>query len=230
MFGGKRLRGYPRRELFSFLLLFTVAVAARLAVWRLIPVDWNSDSYHHWQISYLSLKIGFPRWRMWDLNGCELYWGMVPHLMQAVLLFALSTASIVPYRALNLLLGSVNPCLVYLIGRDNFNREVGTYSGLLFALYPVAAVFDVIAMQETLALSLALLSIHLFASRPGWSGFLLALACQSRIEYWLASIVFVIGVTLAERFSTRIQSFLFSWIGVTWVFFTLFRVWTSNPE
>ena len=229
MLAGGRLRGYPRRELCSLLLVFSVAFAARLAVWRLIPVDWNSDSYHHWQISYLSLKVGFPRWRMWDLNGCELYWGMVPHLVQAVLLFALSTASIVPYRVLNLLLGSVNPCIVYLIGRDNFNREVGAYAGLLFALYPVAAVFDVIAMQETLALSLALLSICLFATRPGWSGFLLALACQSRIEYWLASIVFVIGVTLAERFSTRIQSFLFSWIGVTWVFCTLFWVWTSNP-
>jgi len=144
MLAGGRLRGYPRRELCSLLLVFSVAFAARLAVWRLIPVDWNSDSYHHWQISYLSLKVGFPRWRMWDLNGCELYWGMVPHLVQAVLLFALSTASIVPYRVLNLLLGSVNPCIVYLIGRDNFNREVGAYAGLLFALYPVCGPYAII--------------------------------------------------------------------------------------
>ena len=226
---GERLRGYPSRESWKFLLLFSVAVAARLAVWRLIPVDWNSDSYHHWQISYLSLRIGFPRGRMWDLNGCELYWGMVPHLVQAVLLWALSTASIVPYRALNVLLGGVNSYLVYLIGRDNFHGDVGLYAGLLFALYPVSVVFDTIAMQETMALFFALLSIHLFESRPGWSGFFLALACQSRIEYWLASIFFVLGVALVERFSTEIQSFVFSWLGVTIVFCTFFRNWTANP-
>ena len=26
------------------------------------------------QISYLSLRIGFSGWRLWDLNGCECFW------------------------------------------------------------------------------------------------------------------------------------------------------------
>lgn len=57
-----------------YLAVFAAALAARLLVWLYIPVDWNWDSYHHWQISYLSIKIGFSGWRLWDLNGCECFW------------------------------------------------------------------------------------------------------------------------------------------------------------
>ncbi len=210
-------------------LLFFFAIIPRIIVWYCLPLDWNSDSYHHWQISYLSLRIGFLKWRMWDLNGCELYWGLIPHLVQSALLFTFSTTSILPYRALNVLLGGINSCLVYLIGSDNFGRGVGLYSGLFLAFYPVAAVFDVIAMQETLALAFALSSMYLFKTRPAWSGVLLAFACQSRIEYWLASIIFVLGVALVDRLSTETQPFLIGWLGVTFFFCLLFRHWTSNP-
>jgi hypothetical protein len=213
----------------TFLFFFLVAVIPRLIVWHRIPVDWNSDSYHHWQISYLSLKIGFPRLRMWDLNGCECYWGLVPHVVQAALLWAFSTTSILPYRALNVLLGGVNAYLVYLIGRNSFHREAGFYAGIFFAVYPIGAVFDAIAMQETLALCFALLSILLFRSRPGWSGLFLALAGQSRTEFWLVAIFFVAAVVLVERFSTGSQPFVLAWLGVTLVFCIFFRVWTLNP-
>jgi len=59
--------------------------------------------------------------------------------------------------------------------------------GLLFAVYPVGVVFNIIAMQETLALCFALLSINYFRAHPAWSGLFLALAGQSRNEYWLAA-------------------------------------------
>jgi hypothetical protein len=213
---------------YTFLLFFSIAVIPRIIVWALIPLDWNSDSYHHWQISYLTLKIGLKQRRLWDLNGCECYWGVVPHLVQALILGILSTASITPYRILNILLGGVNAYLVYLIGRNSFYWEVGLYAGILFALYPVASVFDTIAMQETLALCLALSSIYLFRTRPGWSGALLALAGQSRTEFWLVSIVFVIGVALVERLSTQVQPFIISWTISTGVFCTFYWNWTSN--
>ena len=57
-------------------LIFIVALFFRLIVYWLIPVDWNSDSYHHWLISYLTLHIGLSRGRLWDLLGCDYYWGM----------------------------------------------------------------------------------------------------------------------------------------------------------
>jgi hypothetical protein len=216
----------PKR---TFLLFFSIAVIPRFLILKFIPLDWNSDSYHHWQISYLTLKIGLGQGRLWDLNGCECYWGVVPHIVQALLLGVLSTSSITPYRILNTLLGGVNTYIVYLIGRDNFYWEIGFYAAILFALYPVAIVFDTIAMQETLALFFALASIYLFRTYPGWSGVLLALAGQSRTEYWLLSIVFVLGVALIDRFSIKIQPFVVSWLMTTGAFCALFWKWTSNP-
>ncbi|UCH57744.1 MAG: hypothetical protein JSV18_02200 [Candidatus Bathyarchaeota archaeon] len=225
----KRLYTIMTRPRYTLLFFFSIALIPRLLVWTIIPIDWNSDSYHHWQISYLTLKIGLKQGRLWDLNGCEFYWGVVPHLVQAFILGALFTPSLLPYRLLNLMLGCVNSYLVYLIGRDNFYWEVGFYAGILFALYPVAAVFDVVALQETLALCLALLSIQLFKSRPGLSGILLALAAQSRTEFWLVSVFFVAGVVLIERLTMRVQPFVLGWLAVTSLFCALFRNWTSNP-
>lgn len=213
----------------TFLFFFSIAVIPRIIIWALIPLDWNSDSYHHWQISYLTLKIGLRQGRLWDLNGCECYWGVVPHLVQTLLLGVLSTASIAPYRALNILLGGVNAYMIYIIGRDNLYWEIGFYAGVLFALYPVAAVFDAIAMQETLALCFALLSVYMFRTRPGLSGLLLTLAGQSRTEFWLASFAYVLGVALIERLSPRVQPFIVSWLMSTGVFCVFFWKWTSNP-
>jgi len=212
-----------------FIFIFLLAVISRLLVWYRIPTDWNSDSYHHWQISYFSLKIGFSKLRMWDLNGCECYWGLIPHVVQAFLLWIFSTASILPYRVLNVLLGGINAYLVYLIGRDNFHREAGFYAGILFVVYPISVVFDVIAMQETLALCFALFSVYLFKSHPGWSGIFLAMAGQSRTEFWLVAIIFVTGVALIEHLSTESLPFVLAWLSVTLIFCVLYRVWTLNP-
>lgn len=213
---------------YTFLFFTSIAVIPRVLAWAVFPLDWNWDSYHHWQISYLTLKIGLSRGRMWDLNGSECYWGIVPHLVQSFLLWVFHTASIAPARALNVLLGGVNAYLVYLIGRDNIYWEVGLYASLLFAFFPVAVFFDAIAMQETLALFFALLSLYLFRSRPFWSGVFLALACQSRIEFWMVSLIFVVGVVLVERASTRVFPFVVSWLIVTSVFCWFFATRTGN--
>ena len=109
---------------YTYIFFSLIAFIPRILVWSSIPVDWNSDSFHHWQISYLTLKIGLPRGRLWDLNGCEYYWGVVPHLIQALLLGVLSTASILPYRILNIVLAGANTYLIYIIGRDNFYWRV----------------------------------------------------------------------------------------------------------
>ncbi len=81
------------------------------------PVDWNSDSYHHWQISYHALKIGLNEGRMWDLTGSEYYWGMIPHLTQSFLLWLFGASSIEVYRAFNVIMGAVNSVLVYRVAK-----------------------------------------------------------------------------------------------------------------
>jgi len=218
----------PSNRFYATLLFVSVAVVARAIVWTFLPLDWNWDSYHHWQISYLTLKIGLNQGRMWDLNGCEYYWGVVPHVVQASLLWAIDTASIVPYRLFNVLVGGVNAYLVYLIGRENARREAGFYAGILYALFPIAVVFDVIAMQETLALFFVLLAVYTFRAHPVWSGVSLALAAQSRTEFWLISTIIVVGAVIIERGSRRVLTSTFSWLSVMAVFCGFFAIRTSN--
>ena len=214
---------------YTFLFFLAMGIIPRIAALFLIPVDWNPDSYHHWQISFLTLRLGLREGRLWDLNGCEFYWGVIPHLVQALLQGVLGTPSIAPYRALNVVLGGVNTYLVYLIGRDNFYWRAGLLASLFFALYPIGMVFDIVAMQETLALTFALLSLHYFNSKPGRAGLFLALAAQSRTEFWLVSIIFVVCTVAIERGSERAVVFSLSWFMVTGIFCLLYRLWTGDP-
>jgi hypothetical protein len=112
--------------------------------------------------------------------------------------------------------------------RDNFYWRVGLSAALIYALYPVAGIFEIVALQEPLALFFALLSLALFNTKPGWSGLFLALAAQSRTEYWLVSLIFVAGAVAIERTSQRIQAFALSWLTIMSLFCFLFRHWTSN--
>ncbi|MBN2334298.1 glycosyltransferase family 39 protein [Candidatus Bathyarchaeota archaeon] len=210
-------------------VMFAGALAARLLVWWLIPVDWNWDSYHHWQISYLSLKIGFGRGRLWDLNGCEYFWGMVPHLAQSALIWVLGTPSILPYRMLNTVLGGVNAVQVYMIGKRFYSERTGLVSGALFAVFPVAAVFDVLGMQDTMALTFLLASLLVMRERPFWSGAALALAGHSRVEFMAVGFIILFGYCLRELLYTESLPYLIGWLAVTAVFGFHIFAQTGNP-
>ncbi|MCK4582964.1 glycosyltransferase family 39 protein, partial [Candidatus Bathyarchaeota archaeon] len=212
-----------------YLAVFAAALAARLLVWLYIPLDWNWDSYHHWQISYLSLKIGFSGWRLWDLNGCEYFWGMVPHLVQSALMGVLRTASILPYRILNTVLGGLNSVLVYRIGERFYSQRTALVSGLLFSVFPVAAVFDVVAMQDTLALSFLLVSLLTIRENPFWSGVALALAGHSRTELMAVGFIVLLGYCLRERLYTESLPYVIGWLVVMAVFGFHLYTQTGNP-
>jgi hypothetical protein len=209
--------------------IFAAALLVRALIWWLIPVDWNWDSYHHWQISYLSLKIGFSEGRLWDLNGCEYMWGMVPHLVEASLMGLLNTSSIAPYRVLNTVIGSLNAALVYSIGKRFYSERTGLYAGLLAAVFPVAAVFDILAMQDTLALAFILASLYLVRDQPFWSGLTLALAGQSRAEYLAAGLLILTGYCLRERLHTESLPYVMGWVLGTGVFSAYLFMQTGNP-
>jgi hypothetical protein len=213
----------------TYLMIFVAALAARLLVWLYIPLDWNWDSYHHWQISYLSLRIGFGRERLWDLNGCEYFWSIVPHLVQSALMGVLGTSSMLPYRVFNTVLGGLNSVLVYRIGERFYSRRTGLVSGLLFAVFPVAAVFDAVAMQDTLALSFLLVSLSIIRGRPFWSGVALALAGHSSIELMAVGFIVLLGYCLLERLYTESLPYVVGWLLVMTVFGFHLYSQTGNP-
>ena len=209
--------------------IFIIALLARALVWSLVPIDWNWDSYHHWQISYLSLKIGFSRGRLWDLNGCEYIWGMIPHMVEAALMGLLFTTSILPYRALNVVLGSYNAVLVHKIGKRFYSSGNGLMAGLLTAVFPVAAIFDVLAMQDTMALTIILTSLLLIRDKPFWSGVALAFAGQSRAEYLAAGFIILVGYCLRERLKTGSLPYILGWSATTLIFSFHLLTQTGNP-
>jgi len=214
---------------YTFLFFFSLAFFARVVAWTNIPVDWNGDSFVHWQIAYLTLKIGIKHFRMWDLNGLEYYWGMVPHLVEALILGFFRTSSLFPYRLFNMIIGSINAYLVYLIGRDNFYWEVGFYSALFVAFFPVFMVFDITALQDTLALFFLLLGFYYYRVKPFNAGIMFALTCQSRIEYWLVCVIFIFTIPLFERPRRRFVAVLFGWLLVMVPFIWIFWTHTGNP-
>lgn len=227
MGGHSSLRGLFEGR--TSLMIFLAALATRLLVWLYIPLDWNWDSYHHWQISYLSLSTGFTGWRLRDLNGCEYFWGMVPHLVQSALMGVLGTSSILPYRFLNTTLGGLNSVLVYLTGERFYSRQTGLISGLLFAVFPVAAVFDAVAMQDTLALSFLLASLLTIREKPFWSGVALALAGHSRVELMAVGFIVLLGYCLRERLYTESLPYVIGWLLVMMVFGFHLYAQTGNP-
>lgn len=210
-------------------LIFIVGLFFRLLVYWLIPVDWNSDSYHHWLISYLTLHIGLSRGRLWDLLGCDYYWGMIPHLVQAFLLWVFRTSSIEVIRVFNIIMGSVNAVLVLKVASTYYSWENGVLSGISFAVFPIAAIFDSVGMQDTLALSFVLTSLYLMRMRSFWSGVFLGFACHTRIEFTLVSFLILAGFVLRERLFTDSQPYILGWLAAWGLPSLHIYIQTGNP-
>ncbi|MCW4012156.1 MAG: glycosyltransferase family 39 protein [Candidatus Bathyarchaeota archaeon] len=222
-----RVEDYLKSHIIQVIIL--VALFFRLLVYWLIPVDWNSDSYHHWLISYLTLHIGLREGRLWDLLGCDYYWGMIPHLVQAGLLWVFRSSSIEYIRLFNVLVGSLNAVLVFLVAQRYYGWENAVWSGVCFAVFPVSLVFDSIGMQDTLALMFVLGSLYFMRTRFFWGGLLLGLACHTRVEYTLVSLLVLGGFVLRERLFTDSQPYLLGWF-VGWGVPSV-HIWvqTGNP-
>jgi hypothetical protein len=214
---------------YTFSFFFLLALLIRLAAFLMIPVDWNWDSYHHWQIAYYTLKVGLEQGRMWDLGGMEYFWGVFPHLVEAFIFWLLRTTSILSYRVFNMLLGSLTVWLIYLIGRDQFNWEVGVYAALFSAFCPVLVIFDILALQDTTALFLAVAAFYFHKKHPILSGVLFGLASQSRIELWLISPLFIFGVLLYGRDKKVFTRLMLGWLTITIPFMWFFWARTGNP-
>lgn len=193
-------------------IVFLSGLLSRLFAFWFIPIDWNSDSYHHWLISYLTLHIGFSNRRIWDLLGCDYYWGIIPHIIYAFLLWVFRTSHLEIIRLFNVLVGAFNALLVYKVSLLYYNENAALISGLSFAVFPLSAIFDSIGMQDSIALCFFLASLYTMKTRYFWSGFLLGLACHSRVEYTLISIIILAGFILRERLDPDSQPYILGWV------------------
>lgn len=176
-------------------VLGLAAVAALLRIGYLLIgttdsrfVAWYIDSFHHWQISYLSKEIGFFQGpRLWDLGGMEYFWGFIPAVLGAIAMALTFSSDMWPMQAMNILAGAASVGVLYLVGRRYWSHWAGLALAVFFAVSPVSVLTDASVMQEPVAFLFLSLALLLFIDRPLMAGVLLGLASSSRPDYWLYS-------------------------------------------
>jgi hypothetical protein len=150
-------------------------------------VAWYIDSFHHWQISYLSKEIGLAQGRLWDLGGMEYFWGAIPALLGALAMAVTFSSDLWPMQLMNIVAGSASVGVLYLVGRRYWGHWAGIALALFFAVSPVSVLTDASVMQEPVAFLFLVLALYFFVERPLLAGVLLGLAASSRPDYWLYS-------------------------------------------
>ena len=147
---------WPRSSGIRAFAIFVLAFVLRILYLEYVtPLDWNWDSYHHWQIAYYTLNLGLVHGRMWDLMGSEYQWPPLPILTGSFLIWVFGT-SILSMRILNMLLGSGAAALAY-FGGKRWNENIGLLAGVGVAIAPVIAFTDVLGLSESMMLFFAML-------------------------------------------------------------------------
>jgi len=177
----------------------------------LIP-SWSNDTWHRWQIAYLSKEIGFANGlRLWDLKGMEYFWGVLHPVLTAALFGALGTVDVMVLRWLTLIAGVLNIVFLFLIGRRFWGVKVGIAVALLAALNPVVIFNDPSGMVEPLGFLFLLAGIYYYPRRAGLAGVLWALAAMSRAEAWLLSAGLLAAAMLGKESSRSKLAIGFGW-------------------
>jgi len=175
--------------------IFVVTLLPRLYVLFFVTdpqnpgLGWYGDTFHHWQIAYLSKEIGFHQGflRLWDFKGLEYFWGLLHPLLLTTLFTVTGSVNIIIPRLVSSVGAAVSLALLFFLLRRYFNWHVALAGVLLAAFNPVGIFSDSIGMQEPLGLSLLFLGLLLWPRSPFWVGVLFALAGMVRAEYWLFS-------------------------------------------
>ena len=214
----KMLKDNRRSNQLTVLAVFSLALACRLSFLILVSGleynGWYHDSYHHWQIAYYTLHVGLKQDppRMWDLNGMEYFWGLLPTLTESLLLWIFNTTSMVPFRVFNSIMGSFSACLIYLLGRRYFSRRVGLFAGVLAALSPVLWEVDSSGMLDPMGITLLLAALYMYERSPLACGFLLGSASLTHIEFWFLTLA-VCGFYIAfQKSSVKFIPSILGWL------------------
>ncbi|MCK5643481.1 MAG: glycosyltransferase family 39 protein, partial [Gammaproteobacteria bacterium] len=195
----------------------------------IIPT-WSNDTYHHWQIGYLSKEIGFSKGflRLWDLKGMEYFWGVLHPVLLAVSFTITGSVDIMIPRLLSLVAGSL--CIVYLflLGRKYWNTQVGLAIAVLCAINPIVIFNDPSGMVEPFGFLFLLAGLYVFPNRSLLAGFLWALAAMARAESWLFSGGLLVAALLSRQSSDRKMGLVMGW-AVPMVFYMKYLLdWTGN--
>jgi len=224
-----------KRGLWLATAIFLVAVGVRL--WVLFGVTdpqnagvgWYTDTYHHWQIAYLSKEIGLEQGRLWDLKGMEYFWGIgQPALLIA--LFALTgSADILVLRLLTVVCGSLFAIFLYLLVRRYWGLRPALAMALLAVFSPVAIFTDISGLQPPLGWLALVLGFFFWPKQPVLTAFFWVLAGTFRAEFWLIGGVLTFLALLFEKNFDRRVVLLVSYLLLSAVHMKILYSATGNP-
>jgi len=166
----------------------------------LIPT-WSNDTWHRWQIAYLSKEIGLKQdpARLWDLKGLEYFWGIVHPAISGVLFAVTDSVDIMILRWLTMIAGALDIVFLYLIGRRFWGEAVGVGAAAIAILNPIVIFNDPSGMVEPLSFLFLLAGIYFFPRRSLLAGFLWGLAALTRAEAWLMSAGLLFAAAFAKE-------------------------------
>ena len=215
-------------------VLFLLALASRLFflffVSGLEYCGWYHDSYHHWQIAYYTLHKGLKQTppRMWDLNGMEYFWGLLPTLTESFLLWVFSTTSLVPFRIFNSIMGSFSVCLIYLLGKRYFSERIGLLVAILVAICPVLWEVDTSGMLDPTGVTFLLLALLFYGRNTLACGFFSGLASLCHIEFWFISLALCGCYLVFERSGTKFAPSVLGWLAPMVPYFWFMQARTGD--
>src|SRR3989344_4299476 len=162
---------------------------------------WYTDTFHHWQIAYLSKEIGFQQGflRLWDFKGMEFFWGLLHPLVLVILFYITGSISILVPRLLSVFGGSISIVLLFCLIKRYFNRQAAWATVIFATFFPITLFSNSVGMQEELAMPFVLASFLLWPNTPILAGFSLAFASMVRAEYWL----FALGLAFSTLLSRK---------------------------
>jgi hypothetical protein len=193
--------------------IFAIALIARLVFLYLVTdtdvliPTWSNDTWHRWQIAYLSKEIGLEQdpARLWDLKGLEYFWGVVHPAITGLLFGITGSVDVMILRWITMIAGALNIAFLYLLGRRFWGETVGLGAAAIAILNPIVVFNDPSGMVEPLSFLFLLGGIYFFPRRSLLAGFLWGLAALTRAEAWLMSAGLLLAAALArEKGSSKV--------------------------
>lgn len=216
-------------------IVAVVALAPRLAYLFLggdpqNAGDGMTDTYHHWQIAYLTQQVGLSHGlRLWDLKGLEYFWGILHPIMLVILFWITQSIDIIVPRLVSIAAGTSIVVLLFHLCRRYWGSRVA-YAASAFAAFAPPVVFtDTLGMVEPLAVALVLLGIWWSRSRGILAGVIWALAAMARAEAWLATFGLLVAALLPRVQSVRRVPLVIGWMLAIGAYMNLLLIRTGNP-
>lgn len=227
---------FSKTEIVGILILLVLALFYRLAFIFGVSgpenagVGWYGDTYHHWQIAYLTLTQGFDHGflRLWDLKGMEFFWGPL-HPLLSILVFKITgSIDIVLMRFLSMFFGMGTLLLAYLLTKKYWGKSTA-FAFLIFgSFFPVAVFNDVTGSLEPIGVFLLLLAIYMAYKNQFMSGVFFALAGTVRAEAWFFSLGLLVAIFINKNIKNKLPIFV-GWLIVMVLYMKYLLDYTGNP-